>query len=1821
MGNLKERIENLSPEQREILLKRIQQKQEKNEPAGRTRITAANLGSHNLPLSFGQQRLWFLDKYEKGSATYNIPITLKLEGSLDIQALEKTLTLLIDRHAILRSAFSAQEGKPVLNIQDPAQFHLVVVDLTGAAETEREQLLLSELANESARPFQLEAGGLVRVALYKLTPTEYVLHFVIHHIIMDGWSFEIFNREMTQVYSALINGTDPNLPELPFHYQDFSAWQHEFMKGKLISNQINYWKNQLQGAPAFLDLPTDYPRPALRTYHGAVEQFLIPRNLIDPVRELSRKEGATLYMAMLAAFQVLLRRYTGQTDIVAGSPIAGRQDSNLENLIGLFINTLVFRTDLSGNPTFRELLVRVRETAVGAYANQDVPFEKLVEELKPRRELSHSPIFQVLFVYQNYPWQDLTFPEIKMTYLELESKTAKFDLSLYLREIESGIEVFVEFNTDLFRPETIRRMAGHYQILLHSVGSEPDCRVTAMPLLTQGEQNLILSEWNETGAQLDLETGVHELFAKQAERTPDAPAISDHLRKFSYAELNYRSNQLAHYLLELGVQPETLVGISTDRSIDMVVALLAIQKAGAAYVPLDPALPIERRSYMLSDANIHILLTQKRLVENLPADFMARSPQVVCLDTDSNRFDLYPTHNPAAIGSNDRLIYTMYTSGSTGRPKGVQVTHRAVRNFLDSMRRQPGMQSADKLLALTTLSFDIAGLEIYLPLCTGAQVHLVSREVASDGQQLQETLRTFRPTIMQATPATWRLLFESGWDGDPHMVVLCGGEALSAELAQRLSNSCKELWNLYGPTETTIWSTVEKILPGQMPITIGKPIRNTQVYIVDENLQPVPEGIAGELLIGGQGLARGYLNRPELTAEKFINNPFTPQESQRLYRTGDLARFREGGRIEYIGRSDFQVKIRGFRIELGEIETVLSQHSAVKAAAVIVREDDPGDKKLVAYVTIKPDQAVTPPVLREYLKTHLPDYMVPATFVVMDEFPLTHNGKLDRKALPVPETNLLNLGSGFQSPRNEIEQQIADVWAEILKIDRVGIDDNFFDLGGESFKVIRVVQKIGHGVGVMDIFTSPTVRNLAAKIARKNTAPTGLLHQLTPETAQPPKFTLVCIPFAGGSAAIFQPLAKKLPSGIALFALQPPGHDLSHPEEALEIFDTVAEKCVAEIRKNIQGPIVLLSHCLGGAMLVNIAYRLETQGLPLRHIFIGGHFPSPRLPGKFFETWHKLFPSDRWTARKNALEDLRALGFFTEQLDTHEQDFIVRNFIYDSSQTEDFYTEVYTQQSIPKLKAPITCVIGEMDRATELYEERYKEWLTFNPVVDLKVIPQAGHYFLKHQAAELAQIVVEKSTLNLPIEQVNQPSSEIPARIQTQRKAIVQPSLKVFGWVAFGQLISLIGTSLTAFASGLWVYQHTQSITAYSTILVFAVLPAILLAPIAGTIADRWDRRLIMIFSDILAACATLGLAILLWSNHLEFWHIYVFASIGAAANAFQMPAYQAAISQLVPKRYYGRANGIVQLGSSAGGFLAPFLAGFLVILIGLPGIVLIDFATFLIAVTITLNVRFPATLFKKQEEPFLKEVVNGWRYIIRRQGMVGIVILTALVNLLNAQVDALVAPLALSIGNETTLGLVLATSGAGLLLGSLLMTIWGGSRQRITAILVTIVLTGVFFITIGVNPSTTFFAMGMFGVGVTIAISNAHWFSIVQTKVGLELQGRVLATTLMLSWSTAPIGYLSVGPLTTLFSQWFPLSSDTTAYTFGSPGNIANHGIALVFILAGILCVLLAGLGYLYRPIRNLEKDLPDAIPDGIILADKDALQKVADKNIKQMI
>jgi amino acid adenylation domain-containing protein len=1137
-------------------------------------------------LSFAQQRLWFIDQLAAKTPAYNIPIAIRLTGRLDRVALHQSLNQVVERHEVLRTTFAVRDGIPIQAIASSLILALPTVDLREIPMNQREAEVLRLATAASLQPFDLSEGPLLRATLLQLSAEEYVMLLVIHHIISDGWSMGILIRELAMFYKAFSQGQVPLLPKLPIQYADFSVWQRDWLQGDVLQTQIDYWQQQLGGNLPILELPTDYPRLPMQTFAGRKHSFIISRSLTENLIAMSQQEGVTLFMTLLTVFQILLYRYSGQEDICVGSPIANRNRSEIEGLIGFFVNTLVLRTDLGNNPTFRELLQRVRQVTLGAYAHQDLPFEKLVEELQPERSASHTPLFQVMFALQNTPIPSVELPGLTLSTVELNAETAIFDLSLLMQETEQGLMGSLEYNRDLFDAETIARMGEHFQNLLQAIAINPEKRLSDLPLLSAAEQQQLLVDWNNTQVDYPLDRCIHQLIETQVEITPDAVAIVWGNEQLTYRQLNTKANQLAHYLQSLGVGADVLVGICVERSFAMVVGILAILKAGGAYVPLDPAYPPERLAFMVENAQMSVLLTQT----NLMSQWTQGIAHVVCVDADSEIVSQQSQENPVSNATIKNLAYVIYTSGSTGQPKGVAIEHHSAVVLLDWARRVYTHDDLAGVLASTSICFDLSVFELFVPLSYGGKVIL-----AENGLALNSLPAVNEITLINTVPSVMAELLRFNHVPSSVRTVNLAGESLPRKLVQQIyqQTTIQRVFNLYGPSEDTTYSTYSLVKPEDRIVTIGRPISNTQVYVLDSHLQPVPVGVPGELYLGGCGLSRGYLHQPELTSQKFIVHSLEYiNQSRRLYKTGDLVRYLSDGNLEYLGRLDHQVKIRGFRIELGEIETTITQYPQVREAVVVAQQDGQGEKYLVAYLATNNHESFVINDLRDFLKKRLPEYMIPSKFVLLDALPLTPNGKVDRRALPIPDNIRSQLEKAFLAPRDTLELELTQVWEDILNIRPIGVTDNFFDLGGHSLLTVRLIAQIQKRLGcelpLSALFQNPTIEYLAG-ILKKQTGSVPKSPLVGIQTAGE-KRPFFCVHPAGGNVICYLDLARYL-------GTERPFYGLQTWETETQQIERMASRYIAEIRTiQPEGPYLLGGWSMGGVVAFEMARQLEQQG-------------------------------------------------------------------------------------------------------------------------------------------------------------------------------------------------------------------------------------------------------------------------------------------------------------------------------------------------------------------------------------------------------------------------------------------------------------------------------------------------------------------------------------------------------------------------------------------------------------------------------------------------
>ncbi|GGO17072.1 hypothetical protein GCM10010116_34480 [Microbispora rosea subsp. aerata] len=1729
------------------------------------------------PLSPAQARLWFLAQLDDVAA-YNVPAVVRLRGELDVPALLGAVRDLVDRHEVLRSLFTDGGAVPV----DGGRVPVTVEDLDDAAS------LGARLQEELARPFALDAQPPTRALLLRLGPRDHVLALTVHHIAFDAWSRNLALAELAALYAARLGLADP--PEPPkVQYADYAAWLAGQPEGDL-----DWWARRLAGLEPVLDLPVDRPRPTIADWTGATVPVRVDPALTARVRAAAAETGCTPFMVLLAAWQELLGRICGTDDVPVGVPEAGRLHPDTARMLGCFVNTLVLRGDRSGEPTGRELLARTKAAVLDALTHRDVPFDRIVEHLHPERNLATTPIFQVLLNVLEDGQQTPDFPGLAAEQVPIALRTTKYDLNLGLDNMGETYEGELAYRVDLFDEATARRVAGWFTHLLDGMLGDLDAPAAAVPL--EPVTGPVVSG---TRMPMDLTRPLHAYVGDHARRAPERTAVTDVSGSLTYGEVDRMANRLAHRLVAAGVRPDEPVGVLTGRHRELVPALLGVLRAGGAYLPMDPFYPDDRLGYMLETAGARIVLADPEHAGRLPGTLVL--PELLATG---------PEDPPDVDVAPDNLIHVIFTSGSTGRPKGAAIEHRSALHYLHGLAELvPDVYESYGVVSTTAADLGLTCL--YGALFRGAAVHLVDQETATDPEAYAAYLAAHRVDVIKMVPSHLELLAAHGDLGRmlPRRLLILAGEATSWELAERIraARPDLELQIHCGPTETTV-----SVLGGRAPDTptgagsvpLGRPFPGVDCHIVDRAGRPLPPGVPGELWVAGPSVGRGYLNHPDLTAQRFVPDPVTG--TRRCYRTGDRVRLNSAGLVEFLGRVDDQVKIRGFRVELGEVKTALQEQPGVREA-VVLPIGEGHSRRLAAWVA---PATVDLSAVRAGLRERLPDYMVPSAIAVLDALPLTPNGKIDRARLPAPEPAP---AAERVPPSTPTELRIAAVWADVLGVTGFGVDDDFFALGGDSFRAVRAVREIDPALRVIDLFTRPTIRELAAHLDSGAQAPAGLLHRLAgPRTASR---TLVCLPYGGGSAAAFRPLAAELARrspGTAVVAVELPGHDSARPDEAMLPIPDLADRLTAELAA-ISGPIALYGHCVGSAATMELALRLEEAGTPVAGVVVGGSFPDARLPGRLSAWWNRRFPSHRWSSDRAQRDFLRTLGAVDD--DFGDTGIMLRALRHDVEEAQAWFSRHLDSPAYEerRLKVPLLCVIGERDRSTELYRERYREWGAFAERVELATIPRAGHYFLKHQAETLARLIDERLDRwaggDLP-----EPVGRVEVAGQSARR-----DLRRFYTVAAGQTLSLLGAALTSFALGVWAYQENGRVLDYALVSMLALLPSLLAAPLGGAVADRVDRRLVMLTCDGVSAAATAALVILLWLGRLEVWQVGVIAGLLSLVTAFHRPAYLAAVAQLVPKPYLMQANALANLGTGLGMLVGPLGGAALITAVGLHGVVAVNVATFLAGLGTLLLVRFPDRLFRRLEESFWQAITGGWRFLVRRRPLMIMIGFFVVENYLGMLAQAVTVPAVLSFGDVGGVGVVTAMQGLGAVLGSLVMVFWSGTERRAIGMVGFVIGFGAGVLLVGLRPSLPLAAFGGLMSWAFLSVLNAHWLAIIQLKVGLELQGRVLATNQMLAVSMTPLAFLTAPVLAD--DVFGPLLVPGGALADTVVGDVVGvgpgRGVALLLVACGALLVLWGALGLWFRPLRRMEDALPDAVAGAEIADDLDAVQSEADAKL----
>ncbi len=1741
---------------------------------------------HDAPLSPLQQGLLFhaLAGDQNIGGEYVVQVQLRLTGPLRTDLVRRVWQELADRYEVLRSTVRWRD------VDEPVQLVHPHRDIP-VTEIDAGQRWDDWLAADRHAGFDLAAGPLLRVALLRHSAQRHTMVVTNHHIILDGWSStRLLDTFLTAYRRAAADQPSAIEPVRPF--ADYLTW----LAAQDQDAARAYWQRRLAGFTRPTTISDDPPSDA-----GAPDpvDLVVTLPAADTARLVAsaRREHLTMSTLLHTAWAVVLGRHAGSDDVVFGSTVSGRpaELDGVESMLGLFINTLPVRLTLPHDRPARAVLHRTQDELTEL---RDVEYSSLAEVqrlvgLAPGRRL-----FDSILVVENYPAPAGGGPdgELRVEQVATSERTS-YPLTVAVT-VGEQLLVRLSYRPDRWDGQRARWLVDQLLTALTSLAERPDLPIGDTPVLTDDERHVL----SGVAGPAHPAPPLAELVARQARRTPDAPAVTFGSQTLSYAELDERAGTLAYRLRALGVGPDRVVAVCVDRSIELVVALLAVLRAGGAYLPLDPGYPSRRLAYMLADSGTGLLLCdagRRSLAEEVAGDGV----RVVPLSEHTGPHAI----DPLPVVGADNLAYVIYTSGSTGTPKGVANTHRGIGNRLLWMQQTYRLTADDVVLQKTPSSFDVSVWEFFWPLISGARLVLARPDGHRDPAYLADLVARERVTTMHFVPSMLRAFLDQPDRPDcPDLrQVLCSGEELPAPLARQAVQALDvDLHNLYGPTEAAVDVTAWHYRPeaDTTGVPIGRPIDGIQVRVLDRWQRPVPVGAAGEVYLGGVGLARGYLGRPALTADRFVPDPYGAPGA-RLYRTGDVARHRTDGAVEFLGRADDQVKLRGFRIELGEVETRLVEHPGVRAAAVAVRPDAAGSGRLVGYLVPR-DTMPENAQLREFLAETLPEYMVPNVFVELAGLPLTPSGKLDRTALPEPTRAAR---PARRAPSGATEQILAGIWQQVLDVPDVGADDDFFDLGGHSLLAMRVIARAtrelppgGVALGVMDLFTHPTIAGLAALADGTGTRSDALLHRMTPPRGTV-QASLICVPYGGGSAAGFKPLADALDTGHALYAVALPGHDPGRPDEQLCALPEVVRRCADEIADTVDGPLIVYGHCLGGsATAVALAQELERRGRQVRAVYVGGAFPSAKLPGRLFRALGRLLPTGRLTGDRSYYNFVRSLGGLTGPLPDDQMHLLARALRHDSRQAEEFFAGEYTGQGAShRLRAPVISVVVDRDPTTDLYQERYREWLHFSERVGLVVLPGADHFFVRGQASELAGIVTADRAAPTGHDGGPVPDPN-PSTVDESATALGEPSrlasLRRFTAVTAGELVSQIGSGLTGFALGLWVYLTTGSLTEFALVEMFATLPGVLLTPLVGAVVDRSSRRRVMALANTVAGLGQGALALLAWRGDLHLAAIYLLLSLVSLAMMFERVAYLSAIPQLAPKRYAFRLNGIVQVAMGLAQVIAPLLAVAVLHTFHITGVLAIDAVSFGAVTVVLVAVRFPATLPGLRRESLREEIARGFRYVRERRGLRDLLVYFAGLSVLTAPVFLLVTPLVLPFRAVGTIGGLLMVAGVGSIVGGLLISLWGGPQRVMAGVLGSSVLGGAAIALVGLRPSVPLIGGALFVYLLSAAIFQGCYATMVQLRVPPLLQGRVFAFVQMVSLGAAPLAYLAAGPLGERVFEPLMAPGGALAGTVGAVlGTGAGRGTALMYVLSGLAIVALTLIARRRPALWNLETALPE--------------------------
>ncbi|SDN05259.1 non-ribosomal peptide synthetase/MFS transporter [Ensifer sp. YR511] len=1756
-----------------------------------------------------QRDVWLAEQLMPGTAMHTICARFKITGETDPSAVSRALNIIVQRHDALRAVFRCGDGGPEVTFAPEApQFEYKVADLRDARPDEQGACLGRLIDSRAQTVFEIEAGPLLAATYVHLADHYSELIVAVHHIAFDGWSTYLLARELADILG------DQTLPApRPFkdHLLDVAA------RAKQADNAAvqSFWIETLAGARTQVEFPLDHARPKTRSFNGARLKSIIPESLFCKIEDVARTAGTTTYAIVLACLYVVLSRSTGTRDVTILTPVANRDDAYSETTIGALVTVLPIRLSLHPNLTWQGAFVHVRETVLSAIDNKAVTISQAMKRAGILSRPDRGPLSQVMLILQNTPVAAAQCGALRIDHVETGfAGYSRLDLTFSLDILATGANLYLEYASELYEEATaqalLTSMIDLMSTAVEHVGSRID---TIEAAITSGSCRTPASQ--AIGRAASIQTVLSRM-ESHAREFPNDLAVTLGRETISYEALNAKANAIANVLVERGVSSGQVLALHMARTPLLFAALLAVWKVGGVFLPIDPEYPLERRRLLIDDAGpVAVIVCGRQNTEEL-GDVALIDVGAIGASGDV----------PSEISTNlEDSAYLIYTSGTTGQPKGVVVSQSSLAHQLYAWAEAYRLEPRQRHLQVASSSFDVFIGETTRALGTGGHLVICPREVQLDPKALFALMEVEKIEFVELVPTVLREFMahvekEGNVLGSVRLLAV-GGEAWRVHEYRRARGILApdaRLVNSYGVTEATVDSAyfegdVEGFLD-EAPVPIGRPFDGSHLYVLDVDQREVPPGGVGELWIGGMGVAQRYHNRLKLTEERFRGDPFIDDDDARIYRTGDRACRRLDGLIEVLGRMDEQLKYNGHRIEPGEIEAACSAIPCVLAAAVDVR----AGRHLVAYIVVRPGYETPLLVeIRDAVSRILPRHSIPTQVMVVEQLPKTPNGKLDRRALPDPDGSL-RLSEIQLLPASAVEQSLADIWATLLETECVYLNDCFFELGGTSFTALRLTRAVearfGQRLALLDIYRHTRLVDLAAHLEDIMNAPRGaspanrLLHELQKPDESSTR-TLVCIPYAGAQAAVFQPMAKALGPDWQVLALQIPGRDWSRADEAMISFDQLAALCLQELQQ-LSGTIFLYGHCHGGALTIELARRAEELGIKIEGAVIGAMFPMSRMPGRLFDWLYRKLPIDRLVSDRAILEEIRALGGgLDEHANGEEQAFVMRAVRHDARALEEYFARTLTSD-IQRLRAPVLSVVGERDRVTELYTERYEEWRHYADDVSLRVIPKAGHSFLTHQADQLGQIIDEW-----------QPSRHDRAdSVVSSHFGVVQKMAKPlapmrdFWIVAFGQFVSLIGTSLTQLFLSIWVFQSTGRVTDYAFLSAISLLPGILIGPLAGAVADRYDRRLILLLSDMASGLATLGLIGITLTSGLHIWHVYAFCAVSSVANAFQRPAYLAAIAQLVPKAFLGAANGITQIGGGAGVLAGPLLAGGLIGALNLSQVLLADLSTFAIALITLVVVRIPNRLFRRREETMRSQLRNGWRYVALRPGLLSALKFFVIDHLIYMTGFSLIVPIVLIEHGASTLAAVLAAGGAGTVCGAVAQSIWGGTRRRTEGIVFFMMINAVALVMFGYAQDPLALAAAMFAMGASEALINGHWISLVQIKVGLELQGRVLSIFIAAMTLTMPLGYLIMGPLADLLFRAALLDGTPLAQAIGDWfGTGPARGLAFVVTISGLLLMAWSLIGAFNSVFMAIEATLPDAVPDAEI-EDRDTIQKRAD-------